>query len=256
MSSTDTDGPFYVYVLFRPDGSPCYIGKGKGNRWLNHERRCFNKRLAEIIQQSSAPLPKIKIREGLKEVEAFETETAFISAIGRVKHGGPLVNATDGGDGTSGHVRPATARAATALAMRGNKLRLGKSSHNRGKKLSAATCEKIRLARLGTKQSDELKAKKRDASKRVWESADYRAQRKEKMATVFASEEYRLKQREISRKRWASEEFKEKMRARFKGRVHSAETRAKIGAAQRGISVPTRGGRGPRCKQEKATTPS
>lgn len=46
-------------------------------------------------------LPVVKVREGLTESDAFQTEIAFISAIGRGKNG-PLVNLTDGGDGPTG----------------------------------------------------------------------------------------------------------------------------------------------------------
>lgn len=92
---------YYVYVLFRPNGVPCYIGKGKGKRWKTHEKRASNPMLAKIIASAGGEIPKVKIREGLTEQEAFETEIAFIKAIGRMAHGGPLVNMTDGGEGVS-----------------------------------------------------------------------------------------------------------------------------------------------------------
>lgn len=89
----------YIYVYFRPDGSPCYVGKGSGNRWVAHERRPTNKILARIIAKAGGELPKVKIRTGLTDAEAFEIERALIKAIGRFSVGGPLVNMTDGGDG-------------------------------------------------------------------------------------------------------------------------------------------------------------
>ena len=103
---------YYVYVLFRPwNGSPFYIGKGKGDRWRDHERDGgrFNRHLANVIRKAKrlgAEIPKVKIRAGLTEQEAFQTEVTFIAAIGRQSHGGPLVNLTDGGDGPSGAVGP------------------------------------------------------------------------------------------------------------------------------------------------------
>lgn len=98
---------FYVYIFFRLDGSPCYVGKGQGRRWLQHECKKTtakhpNHRLAKIIEEANGiELPKVKIRENLTNAEACEIEIAFIKAIGR-GHKGPLVNMTDGGEGNIG----------------------------------------------------------------------------------------------------------------------------------------------------------
>lgn len=102
--AVDNEENFYVYVKFRRDGSPCYVGKGKGQRWRQHDRRTHNKRLQRILDAAIAlgcEVPTIKIREGLTEAEALETEIALIRAIGRDR-AGPLVNMTDGGEGMSG----------------------------------------------------------------------------------------------------------------------------------------------------------
>lgn len=94
---------FYVYVLFRPDGQPCYVGKGKGNRWTNHERYgSSNLNLQRIIKNAGGILPKAKIKENMLEKDAFELEISLIRSIGRKIHGGLLVNFTDGGEGPSG----------------------------------------------------------------------------------------------------------------------------------------------------------
>ncbi len=98
---------FYVYVLFRPNGTPCYVGKGKDDRWLRMRRR-HNKHLSGIIKAAGGEIPSVKVRDGLSEHEAFDIEIALIAAIGREANGGPLVNLTDGGvwfDGLSSSAR-------------------------------------------------------------------------------------------------------------------------------------------------------
>lgn len=101
----DTRPIYYVYVLFDHNGLPRYVGKGKGRRWLQHEDRIDpnNSRKNTFIQDTLAAIgeiPKIKVREGIIECEAFEIESALIKAIGRSPHG-PLVNLTDTRNGPS-----------------------------------------------------------------------------------------------------------------------------------------------------------
>ena len=143
---------FYVYVMFRPwDGSPFYVGKGKGNRWLQHEwrtKRHYNRRMAQIIERaknSGLEIPKVKVRQHLTELEAFAIETAFIRAIGRGRNG-PLVNFTDGGEGATG--RPIS-----------DKFRAAISQLHTGRKLTDEHKAKLRSAALKRKQSDETKLK-------------------------------------------------------------------------------------------------
>jgi len=97
---------FYVYVLFRPNGIPCYVGKGSGQRWRRRDRHKRNPHLGHIIRLAGADLPAVIVRDGLAEHEAFDTEQAFIAAIGR-EPSGPLVNLSDGGEGPSGAVKDA-----------------------------------------------------------------------------------------------------------------------------------------------------
>lgn len=109
---------FYVYIIFRPDGRPCYVGKGHGDRWTR-TRGLGNPHLARIITKAGDDLPRVKIRDGLTEAEAFEIERALIKAIGREKDGGPLVNLTDGGEGL---FNPAPeVRAKKSAALKGRK---------------------------------------------------------------------------------------------------------------------------------------
>lgn len=93
---------FYVYVIFRLDGTPCYVGKGKGGRWRQHIKQSSNIHLARIYAKANGDLPIIKVRENLTNAQAIETEVALIAIIGRGKSGS-LVNMTDGGDGATGY---------------------------------------------------------------------------------------------------------------------------------------------------------
>jgi hypothetical protein len=140
---------FYVYVYFRPDtGQPCYIGKGRGRRWQAHNKhRSTNPRLRNIIKKYGE-LPCTKIRVGLTEGEAFATETAFIKAIGRGKNG-PLVNLTDGGEGSSGFVPTAEMRAKQSARSRSPErmaalLKQNRSPEHIARLLVLARCPKRR----------------------------------------------------------------------------------------------------------------
>lgn len=102
--------PFYVYAIFRPDGTPCYVGKGKGARWQHNGKYGRNHHLLRIIanaKSASAPVDRIKLIENLSEPDALALEAFFIAAIGRQDRGGPLVNLTDGGEvGPTGYRHP------------------------------------------------------------------------------------------------------------------------------------------------------
>jgi hypothetical protein len=85
---------YYTYAYLREDGTPYYIGKGKGDRAYKKGSRVF------------APPPKnriIKLKQDLTEEEAFKHEIYMIAVFGRKDLGtGILHNRTNGGDGVSG----------------------------------------------------------------------------------------------------------------------------------------------------------
>jgi hypothetical protein len=69
---------FYVYILFREDGRPFYVGKGSNGRSLEHERearRGVGRRFSIIrkMQALGLDLPKIKLHQGLTEAVAHPT---------------------------------------------------------------------------------------------------------------------------------------------------------------------------------------
>lgn len=120
---------FYVYAYLRSDGTPYYIGKGKG-------RRCFDPR------GKAAKPPKNKalivlLREGMTEAQAFWWESLYIRHWGRKDIGtGSLRNKSDGGEGASGAIRSAAYKE-------------GISRLHKGRKRSASTRAKISAAQAG-----------------------------------------------------------------------------------------------------------
>ena len=85
---------YYTYAYLREDGTPYYIGKGKGVR-------AYRKNRVGV----KPPKNKNKIlvlKKNLTEEEAFKHEIYMISVFGRKDlNTGILVNKTDGGEGSS-----------------------------------------------------------------------------------------------------------------------------------------------------------
>lgn len=114
---------FYVYVLFRHDtGEPFYVGKGKGDRltatFRPHVRPSHKDRIVALALAAGADVPRVKIAVGLTERAALDLEISIIAAVGRGQRG-PLVNMTDGGEGTSGIILSPAGRARRSVALIG-----------------------------------------------------------------------------------------------------------------------------------------
>ena len=102
---------YYTYAYLREDGTPYYIGKGRGDRAYKKGSRVF------------APPPKnriIKLKQNLTEEEAFKHEIYMIALFGRKDLGtGILHNRTDGGEGLSGAIRSKETRRKISESMKG-----------------------------------------------------------------------------------------------------------------------------------------
>ena len=87
---------FYTYAYLREDGTPYYIGKGKGKRAYSKDNRRY----------PPPPVDRILIlKKNLSEEEAFKHEVYMIAVFGRKDIGtGILWNFTNGGEGGSGVV--------------------------------------------------------------------------------------------------------------------------------------------------------
>lgn len=208
---------FYVYILFDFAGVPRYVGKGKGNRWLEHEQRRdvrYNPFLRSLIKNARADgkeLPKIKIRDGLREDAAFALEIALIKAIGRRDLGtGPLTNLHDGGVGLAGIRR----------AVASDDTRAKQSAAKKGKKLTAAHKAKI------------------GAGVRVTIAARDPERRNEVGAKISAA----VKGKQKSRGWWSTLEGREKQRQNNHGNrtPRSPEMRARISASVKATMTPER----------------
>jgi len=128
---------YYVYAILRPDRpgnytyqnlefehEPFYIGKGSNDRikiTLYSHHQCKNPHKIRILNflkiNKIEPIIKI-IYDNLNESEALALEQLTIKQIGRNKNG-PLVNLTDGGEGSSGHKQPDKQKAIYAFDLMG-----------------------------------------------------------------------------------------------------------------------------------------
>jgi len=181
-------------------------------------------------------------RSNLSKEQACEIEIAFIAAIGREIHGGPLVNMTDGGDGgTPGAIMSSEWRANRSLKAkekwtdpeyRAKNLRVDR--YRSGNKLprteqfKAAVAEKMKgnTHTLGFRHSDSSRAKMSADRKGVPKTPAHRA-------AISAA---------LSGRTHApmSEVTKLKLSRLGKGRTLSPETRAKISVSKIGWRPPPR----------------
>lgn len=98
--------PYYIYVLSKPCGTPFYVGKGQGDRVLNHERDAIQttKRSHKLNLIRSLHAAGVAVGYSfeffIEESAALERERHLIQHYGRHDLGtGPLTNMTDGGEG-------------------------------------------------------------------------------------------------------------------------------------------------------------
>jgi len=144
---------YYTYAYLREDGTPYYIGKGKGKR-VKAEHRVSIPTEDRILY----------LKQNLTEEEAHKHEIYMISVLGRKDIGtGILRNLTDGGEGVSGRVMSEETRNKLKERAKGRK-----PPGMKGRKHSIETKQKIAQKQLGKKMSDESSRKKSEATKGKW----------------------------------------------------------------------------------------
>lgn len=144
-------GP-YAYLFCYPDGTPYYVGVGKGdrarkvarNRWANH--------IDAKIRASGRTTLRVVV-ECFTRDEACSLEKKWIKEHGRRhRDGGLLVNITDGGEGAPGMVWTEEMRGKVSRALKGRR---------RAPEVCAQLSKSLRGNKnaLGLKHSEETRAR-------------------------------------------------------------------------------------------------
>jgi hypothetical protein len=203
---------FYTYAYLREDGTPYYIGKGKGVRAYNKSKR--------DVRPPKDKSRIIFLKQNLTEEEAFGHEIYMIGVFGRKDLGtGILHNRTNGGDGSSGVI----VSGETKLKM--SKARKGKSfSEDHKRKISEAKKQ----------QTEETRKKISQANSGKKRSEEQRKLMSERVKGRKHSEETKKKMSEKRKGRVLSEETKQKIREALSGVKRSEETKKKISEVTKG----------------------
>ena len=181
-----TQNEYYVYLYLREDGTPYYVGKGKGRRAFSNKGR-----------KENFPLDENKIvfhSKNLTEDEAFTLEKELIIKYGRKNNNtGILINLTNGGEGVSGTIVTDEIKIKLSEYM---KVRM--NTPEMKAKISAMNTR----TKKGKKLSDEHKRKVSESKKGTFLSDEHKRKLSESMKGHSVSEETKQKISEVQKIRW------------------------------------------------------
>jgi hypothetical protein len=256
---------FYVYILFLEDGvTPFYVGKGRGQRWLIHERDAFkgtyrkDEVLRRMLRSGITEIPKLKIATNLTDPQAKAIEIFLIAAIGRMPHG-LLANHTSGGDGIedrSPEVRAKTS-ARNVSSWQNPKVRQrridGMKAAWTPEKRAEHSAKWFAMLASGERKiptpSAEICKRISEAAKKSWQKPDRRAKGLAALQEVDSRPGYKEKlkarpvrkitdairdrSREVMKARWADPEERAKMLELLHSETAMPKRAAKLSLANR-----------------------
>lgn len=193
---------YYTYIWRDADGVPFYVGKGKGRR--AHDVSA-TRRSPEFIAVHSRGGCKVEIIDRfIHESQAHAHEVEMIEQYGRREHSGLLVNKTDGGEGASGSVQSAYARAKISETNK----QVYASDPTRSARVTVGNIRRWRDPAARTKQSEALSGRSK-------------------------SEEHRRNISLAHTGKKLSDEHRANIGSAFRGKTLSAEHNAKVSESAR-----------------------
>ena len=192
---------YYTYAYLREDGTPYYIGKGKGCR-INGKHHNIKVPPKER---------RVHLKQNLTEAEAFRHEIYMISVFGRKDLGtGILRNRTDGGEGASGRVLSEEHKKKIGLSNRGKLLGFKRteefkqkiSKTTKGKEISAKTRKKLSNALKGNKNGQGCKGFKHTQETKDKLSKIMRKPDEEVSPHTLYAREYKKERQKYSNEEW------------------------------------------------------
>jgi hypothetical protein len=157
---------YYTYKWLRKDGTPYYVGKGKGRRaWTVHKRKNVS---------HYPPRGRVEIvMDNISEEEALTHEVWLIALYGRKSEGGLLINLSTGGQGPSN----------TTWRLTNETRNKMKEAQARRLPPSQETKDKIKKAKTGFSWGRHTKTTKEKQSKTQTENWKDNIERKQMVAS-------------------------------------------------------------------------